>query len=184
VHQAAHVPLTLVVLACLHLSRSLLYCAAAAASASAHLSVSSLPPPPTSLSLSCSIVEEEQRRRGNSSPPAAAPRADGEEGRGRRSGSCPARWRTRGGGGETAAHRRLLLARMGKRGGGGGASPTATSPSGAGEPVRAGEQVGPSSPRAFLSLLSYFSRAPLSTCALLDLGRIGRQSDVFRTPQA
>ena len=63
---------------------------------------------------------------------------------------------------ETAARRRLLLARMGNRGGGGGASAAAASTGGAGERVRAGEQVGPSSLRALLSLLSDFSCAPLS----------------------
>ena len=95
----------------------------------------------------------------------AAPRAGGEEGRERRSGSCPAQWRTRRGDGETAARRRLLLARMGNRGGGGGASAAAASTGGTGKRVRAGEQVGPSSLRALLSLLSDFTRAPLSTRA-------------------
>jgi len=109
------------------------------------------------------LLDVHQRRRwGNSSPSAAAPRVGGEEGRERRSGSCPAQWRTRRGDGETAARRRLLLARMGNRGGGGGASAAAASTGGAGERVRAGEQVGPSSLRALLSLLSDFSCAPLS----------------------
>jgi hypothetical protein len=80
-------------------------------------------------------------------------------GKTRGGGSGPTRWRTRGGGGETAARRRLSLAWMGKRGGGGSAAVASLG--------GAGEQVGPSSPRALLSLRSDFSRAPLSTVLIL-----------------
>ena len=45
--------------------------------------------------VSCSM-EDQKRRRGNSSPPAAAPRADGEQGRGRRSLGGSSFYRRRG----------------------------------------------------------------------------------------
>ena len=83
------------------------------------------------------------------SPPAASargsPRPRRSAGSSRRPARTrrPAQWRTRRGDGETAARRRLLLARMGNRGGGGGASAAAASTGGAGERVRAGEQVLP-----------------------------------------